>query len=147
MVDPYEASLNFFYTVFSQKNKFTINKIINFSFFNCYESRQQCQSNKSYFSKGLFFFFKKEKTTQQFKKEKTTQQNTDLSYKKYICLHQEWEPRVGRQTWFLLRAWSSLRCCVRHAYPYQQSSLVDTSGGRSFLHTNKNNNQKGQLSK
>jgi len=33
-----------------------------------------------------------------FKKEKTTQQNTNLSNKKYICLHQEWEPRVGRQT-------------------------------------------------
>lgn len=39
-------------------------------------------------------------------------------------------PLVGRQTWFLLRACSSLWCCVRHAYPYQQSSRCCASSGR-----------------
>lgn len=44
-------------------------------------------------------------------------------------------PLVGRQTWFSLRAWSSLWYWVRHAYPYQQSSLFDASDGKSCVET------------
>lgn len=48
---------------------------------------------------------------------------------------------MGRQTWFLFRAWSSLWCWVRHAYPYQQFSLSVASPGRSchIPHTRTNN--------